>query len=157
MIIPSNYANKVKRRSKLSYFKGLLIRFLIYLKFAFNRYLANKRGAKIGENTILPLKLAIKANKNLTIGANTICETSCLDLRGPIVIGDNCIINQQVQIIRVSHKIDDNREFTTRYYPPLIIEPFSWLCTGCHILPSVNRISMGSVISAFSTLVKNTE
>lgn len=136
---------------------GLFVRFLIYIKFGINRRYARLRGATIGKNVLINFKLAKKANHNLIIDDDVICETSYLDLRSPIHIHNNCIINNDVVFIRASHYVDDNTKFTTRYYPILEIESYSWLCTGCHILPNVTKISRGTIVSAFSTLVRNTE
>ena len=151
------YKHKIKRRSKIHYIIGLIARIRIYLIFAINRKIAVLRGAKIGDSSIIPFSLAIKANKNLVIGNDCILETSNLDLRSPIVIEDHCIINKDVQIIRLSHHIDDNTLFQTKYYPDLIIHSYTWLATGCKILPNCYNIAKGSVVGAFSVLAQNTE
>lgn len=151
------YKHKIKRRSKIHYIIGLIARIRIYLIFAINRNIAILRGAKIGDSSIIPFSLAIKANKNLVIGNDCILETSNLDLRSPIVIEDHCIINKEVQIIRLSHHIDDNASFKTKYYPDLIIHSYTWLATGCKILPNCYNIAKGSVVGAFSVLSQNTE
>lgn len=156
MEIPQNYIDNVKHRSVIRYFVGLTIRFLHYLKFASFRQIARFRGAKIGRDVIIPFSLARRANENLIIDDDSSLEKCDLDLRSKIIIGKKCIINKKVKILRVSHYIDNNTQFSTRYYPPLIISDYSWLCTGCNILPSVTHIGKGSVISAFSTLVKDT-
>lgn len=151
------YKHKIKRRSKVHYIIGLIARIRIYLIFAINRNIAILRGAKIGDSSIIPFSLAIKANKNLVIGNDCILETSNLDLRSPIVIEDHCIINKEVQIIRLSHHIDDNASFKTKYYPDLIIHSYTWLATWCKILPNCYNIAKGSVVGAFSVLSQNTE
>lgn len=101
--------------------------------------------------------MAKKANENLIIGTDTIIETDNLDLRSKIVVGDHVIINKDVVVIRVSHYIDDNTLFQTRYYPDLIIEDYSWIATGAKILPQVDRIEYASVCGAYSVIVKNTQ
>lgn len=88
------YKHKIKSRSKIHYIIGLIGRIRIYLIFAINRKIAVLRGAKIGDSSIIPFSLAIKANKNLVIGNDFILETSNLDLRRPIMIEDHCIINK---------------------------------------------------------------
>lgn len=155
--IPQNYKERVRCRGSLKYLLGLLIRFSIYIKYSFFRSYARYKGATIGDSSMITWKLAKKANKNLIIGRNVIVEATDLDLRGKIEIEDNCIINKGVTILRVSHYIDDNREFSTRYYPPLVIKSYSWLCTGSHILPNVTLLQEGTVLSAYSTCCKNTE
>lgn len=135
---------------------GLIVRLRTWLKFYVIRMIAVLNGAKVGKNVNMSLRLAMKANRNLVIGADVIIETSDIDLRDKVVIKDHVIINKHVSITRLSHFIDNNHEFTTRYYRPLIIESYSWLATGCHVLPSVDVIAKGSVIGAYSVLTKNT-
>lgn len=151
------YKNRIRKRSKIRFLVGLIARLRIYLIFAINRRIAVLRGAKIGDSSIIPFALAIRANKNLVIGDDCILETAALDLRSPIVIEDHCIVNKGVQIIRLSHYIDDNDVFKTRYYPKLVIHSYTWLATGCKILPNCNNIAQGSVVGAFSVLSRNTE
>ena len=93
-------------------------------------------------------KLARRANKNLVVGEDCSIETANLDLRfggGKIIIHNHVIINKEVQIIRVSHHIDDNTEFSTRYFPDLHIGSYSWIATGTKILPQVTNIAEGCV------------
>ncbi len=155
--IPRKYRERIQSRSTLRFLIGFLIRFLIYIKYAFFRNYARYKGATIGDSSMISWKLAQKANKNLIVGRNVIIEASDLDLRGKIEIKDNCIINKGVTVLRVSHYIDDNTEFSTRYYLPLVIQSYSWLCTGSHILPNVTLLQEGTVISAYSICHKNTQ
>lgn len=152
-----DYQSRIKSRSRLRFLVGLIARLRIYFIFSINRKIASWRGAKIGDSSIIPFALALKANKNLIIGNDCILETSNIDLRSPVIIEDHCILNKEVQIIRLSHYIDDNTSFKTRYYPDLIIRSYSWLATGCKIMPSCYNIAKGTVIGAFSVLVNNTE
>lgn len=150
----AKYNLKVQQRTTLKKCIGLISRLYIY-----NSYVcavARRRGASIGVNSIINYKLAKKANKNLIIGDDTIVDTDSIDLRAPVTIGSHCIINKGVDIIRVSHKIDDDTEFTTRPYPMLVIEDYCWLATGSIVLPSVTSIARGSVLGAYSVTSKNT-
>lgn len=156
MLIPESYRNRVKRRSKLRLCMGFVVRLRTWLKFYAIRKIAVLHGAKVGNNVNMSLRLAMKANCNLEIGSDVVIETSEIDLRDKVVIKDHVIINKHVSITRLSHFIDDNHEFTTRHYRPLVIESYSWLATGCHVLPSVDLIAKGSVIGAYSVLTKNT-
>lgn len=114
-------------------------------------------GLILGEIVLyITWKLACRANKNLVIGNDCIVESWNIDLRSKVEICDNVIINRDVVIIRVSHYIDNDKSFTTRFYPDLKIEMYCWLCTGCIILPSVNTIAEGSVVGAYSVLTKST-
>lgn len=157
MELPEDYIQSIKNRSTFKYYLGLTVRFIKNIKYSFIRNFARLNGATIGKGVIIPFKLARKANHNLTIEDEVICETHDLDLRSEIIIKAKCVINRDVVILRVSHYIDNDTKFTTRYYPPLIIESYSWLCTGCHILPNVTRIAEGTVVSAYTTLSRNTQ
>lgn len=155
--IPESYQEKIKSRNCFRYWIGYFVRLKLHVKYATARILARSRGAKIGEGSILPWSLAWRCNSNLEVGIDTVIETSELDLRNKIVIGNHCIINKKVEIIRVSHYIDDDRQFSSRYYPSLLIGDYSWLATGCKILPSCCHISENTVIGAYSVVVKDTE
>lgn len=62
------YEKKVQDRSQLRYFIGLIVRWKQNFKYARARRIARKRGAIIGEGVIMPISLAKKVNKNVTIG-----------------------------------------------------------------------------------------
>lgn len=81
MIIPEIYRSKVNSRSMSRYYIGLIVRFLLNIKYAVFRWMARHNGATIGENTLITWKLARRANKNLIIGEDCSIETANLDLR----------------------------------------------------------------------------
>ncbi len=54
----------------------------------------------------MPLSLAKKANKNLTIGSHTSIQTDKIDTRSPVSIGSHVIIGQGTEIITTSHDIN---------------------------------------------------
>lgn len=157
MTIPEKYFEEINKRSILRYTIGYIARFKKFLKYSIIRSLAKYNGADIGKDVILPWSLAKKCNSNLHIGDDTVIETDDIDLRDAVYIGKHCIINRGVCIIRVSHYIDNNNEFTARYYSPLVIEDYSWLVTRCVVLPSCCKIAYGSVIGAYSLLYKDSE
>lgn len=154
--IPPVYRDRVLERGRAKYVLGLLSRIFIYFRYEIIRGYARFRGARIGKNSIISWRLALRANPKLTVGEDSVIEADDLDLRGEIIIADHVIINREVSIIRVSHRIDDDTRYGTRYYPPLKIESYSWLATGCKILPSVTEIASGTVVGAYSVLAKNT-
>ena len=156
MVIPESYINRVKDRSYIRYMIGYIVRLFYYIKFGVRRKIARMGGAKIGKNSLIPWKLARMANENLEIGDNVSINSSGFDLRGKVTIMDNVIINRDVEIIRWSHEYD-SPDFKLKKYPTLVIEPYTWLATGCKILPSCNRIAYGSVVGAYSIVVKDTE
>lgn len=158
MNIPQYYIDSVKSRSIYRFLGGVITRIPNYLQAALKRNIARMRGATIGDNSLLSWKLALNANKNLIVGANSIIDTDKIDLRGSkVIINDNVIINKKCEIIRVSHYIDDNHSYTTRQFDDLIIDSYSWVATGSVILPQVSLLDKGTVTGAFSVLTKNTQ
>lgn len=156
MNMNEEYVNNIKNRSELRYFLGLLIRLGKYVKFAFLRKVARKKGAIIGNNTNITWNIAYRANKNLIIGEDCVIEAKHFDLRGgKIIIHNHVVINKEVSIIRVSHHIDNDDSFASKYYSDLHIKSYSWLATGAKILPQVTCIDEGSVVGAYSVVVKN--
>lgn len=157
MVIPDEYINKIKSRSAFAYFKGLIARLPLYIKSAFIRRYAIYRGASIGKGSVISWHIAKSANSNLIIGEDCAIDADNIDSRSKVVIGNHVIINKGVEIIRVSHYVDDNRTFETRYYPDLYIGDYCWISSGAKILPQVTDIAKGSICGAFAVIVKNTE
>lgn len=156
MNLPQIYINEIRKRGTIHYYLGLVIRSILYIKFAFFRWIARYKGATIGNNTNISWKIASKANKNLIIGDDCVIEAEYFDLRGgKIIIHDHVIINKEVSIIRVSHHIDDDRTFSTKHFPDLHIYSYSWIATGTKILPQVTCICEGSICGAYSVITKN--
>lgn len=62
------YEKNVQDRNLLHYLIGLIVRWKQNFKYARARRIARKRGATIGEGVIMSLKLAKKANSNLSVG-----------------------------------------------------------------------------------------
>jgi acetyltransferase-like isoleucine patch superfamily enzyme len=116
--------------------------------------MARKNGAKIGQNSTIPYRLAKIANRNLNIGNHTSIQSHLIDLRIPIYIGNNVIIGSGVEIITVSHNID-SIELEHKYYG-IEIQDFTWLATRAFILPSCRFIGYyGSVVAAGAVVFKN--
>lgn len=158
MIIPEKYLDQVKSRTTLRYYIGLIARLYLSIKFSFFRWVARRKGAKIGDNTNLSWNIVRMANSNLIIGEDCAIEAQHFDLRGgKIVIHDHVIINKEVTIIRVSHNIDNDEYFTTKHFPDLHIYSYSWIATGTKILPQVTHIAEGSICGAYSVISKNCE
>ena len=51
--IPQDYKTKIKNRTFFHFCKGIFPRVLKYIKFAFFRFVARRKGAIIGANTNL--------------------------------------------------------------------------------------------------------
>lgn len=155
MKIPESYKERIVNRSFLHYTVGYFVRLIKYIDYALRRSVARMGGAKIGKDSIIPWKLARAANSNLDVGSNVSINSYHFDLRGPIKVLDNVIINRDVEIIRWSHDYS-TPNFKLKEYSPLVIEPYVWLATGCKILPSCHKIAFGTVVGAYSVLVSNT-
>ena len=149
------YEQSIQDRSRLRYIIGLIARWKQNLKYARVRRIARKHGANIGEGVIMPLTLAKKANKNLTVGNHVSIKTDKIDLRSPVTIGNNVIIGYGTEIITTSHNID-SPEWEVKHYG-ITIEDYVWLPTNILVLPSCRHIGYGAVISSGSVIVKDIE
>lgn len=149
------YEQSIQDRSRLRYIIGLIARWKQNLKYARVRRIARKHGANIGEGVIMPLTLAKKANKNLTVGNHVSIQTDKIDLRSPVTIGNNVIIGYGTEIITTSHNID-SPEWEVKHYG-ITIEDYVWLPTNILVLPSCRHIGYGAVISSGSVIVKDIE
>lgn len=152
-IIRGGYFHDVQNRSRFHYIKGLLARWKNYRKYAKAIKLARKNGAIIGEDVVMPISLARKANMNLKIGSHVSIQTDKIDLRSPVTIGNHVIIGQNTEIITTSHNID-SEEWEHKYYG-IDIEDYVWLPTKILVLPSCRRIGRGAVVSSGSVVVKD--
>lgn len=148
-----SYYEKITKRSKIHFIVGLIPRFINYYKSQIICGIARMKGAKIGSNSYITLKLAIKANKNLTVGNSSILESYDIDLRDKVYIGNKVIINKGVKIIRASHKVDSI--YFETISNDLIVEDYVWIATNALILPNCKVIREGSVIGAGSLLASS--
>lgn len=149
----SNYKLKIQSRSFLKFLIGILPRFYNHFCAEINRKIAQLNGATIGKNTYITFRLALKSNKNLIVGNSSIIETSNLDLRDKISIGNHVIINKNVSIIRASHNVD-SKDFET-ISNSLLVNDFVWIATNAAVLPSCKEIANGSVVGAFAVVTKS--
>lgn len=151
----TNYEKDIKERSTFRYILGLIARWKQHFKYDKAVRIARKRGASIGENVVMPLSLARKANSNLKIGDHVSIQTDKIDLRNPVTIGNHVIIGSGTEIITTSHNID-SEEWEHKHYG-LTIEDYVWIPTRVMILPSCRKIQYGGVISSGSVVVKDVE
>lgn len=112
-------------------------------------------GAKIGKNVIMPVSLAKKMNKNVTIGDCTSIQTDAIDFRSPVHIGSHVIIGYGTEIITTSHYID-SPEWEHKYYG-ITIDDYAWIPTKVLVLPSCRHIGYGAVVGSGSVVVKDVE
>jgi acetyltransferase-like isoleucine patch superfamily enzyme len=152
---PFLYAQNIRNRSVFHFIKGLVPRYFQWRKYEKARRIARKRGATIGENTILPLSLAKRANKNLVVGHNTSIQTDKIDLRSLVKIGNHCIIGGGCMILTTSHYVD-SLDFEHKIYG-IEINDYAWITSCVLITPSCRYIDYGAVASAGSVVVKNIE
>jgi acetyltransferase-like isoleucine patch superfamily enzyme len=149
------YQINIENRSLLRYYIGKLARLKKHLYYSYARYLARKKGATVGNNVVLPLSLAKRANANLIIGNNSSIQSDLIDIRAKVTIGANVIIGSGVEIITCSHEID-SPEWEFKPYG-IEIEDYVWIATRAFILPSCRKIYRGAVCGAGALVVKNVE
>lgn len=147
------YYKRISERPLLHFIKGLLPRIQCYLKYQKSKKIAIRKGAKIGDNSIILRELAQKCNKNFELGNNSSIGSYQIDLRSPVKIGNNVIISNDSKIITTSHYID-SPEWEHKYYG-IEIEDYVWIASNVLILPSCRRIGYGAVIGAGSVVVKD--
>lgn len=149
------YEARVQSRSRLRYLLGLFSRWKMNLTYEKARRIARKRGAKIGDHSIISLALSRKANANLEIGDHTSILSDAIDMRVPIKIGSNVVIGYGTEIITVSHNID-SPNWEHKYYG-IEIDDYVWIPTKILILPSCRKIGYGAVVSSGSVVVNDVE
>ena len=137
----TNYEKDIKGRSISHYIVGLIVRWKQHFKYDKAVRIARKRGASIGENVVMPLSLARKANSNLKVGDHVSIQTDKIDLRNPVTIGNYVIIGLGTEIITTSHNID-SEEWEHKHYG-LTIEDYVWIPTRVMVLPSCRKIQYG--------------
>jgi acetyltransferase-like isoleucine patch superfamily enzyme len=149
------YEANIKSRTSLRFLLGILARLKSFILYSYSRKVARKNGAIIGKNTVLPLSLAKKANKNLIVGDSTSIQTDLIDLRAKVIIGNKVIIGSGVEILTCSHQIDSTN-FEFKSYG-IEIEDYAWVATKVFILPACKKIGRGAVCGAGSVVVKEVE
>lgn len=149
------YEKYVQDRSRISYIRGLISRYITYRKNEHISKIARRNGAKIGEGVIMPKSLALKMNSNVTIGNHVSIQTDLIDTRSKLIIGNNVIIGHGTEIITVSHNID-SPDWEPKYYG-IEIQDYVWIPTKVLVLPSCRVIGKGAVIGSGSVVVKNVE
>ena len=147
------YQKGIANRSKLRYLKGLVPRYVSYLRNSYINSVARRRGAVVGEQVTMPYKLAKKANSNLRIGNHCSIQTDRLDLRTKVEIGNYVIIGADVEIITVSHEVD-SPDWDHKYYG-ITISDYCWLATRAFILPSCQKIEKGAICAAGSVVARD--
>lgn len=149
----SIYYKRISERTLLHFIKGLIPRIKCYYKYKKSKEIAIKKGAIIGDNSIIPRSFAQRCNKNFELGDDSSIGSYKIDLRSPVKIGNNVIISNDSEIITTSHYID-SPEWEHKYYG-IEIEDYVWIASNVLILPSCRKIGYGSVVGAGSVVVKD--
>ena len=99
-----------------------------------------------GRPTIVGLE---HSRHNLVIGDNCVINDGChFDACGPIEIGDNVSIGQQVMILTNAHELaDGSRRAGPNRIQPVRVERGAWLSTRCTLLPGIT-VGEGAVVAA---------
>lgn len=93
----------------------------------------------------------------LSIEEGATISTVLFNLEGPITIGKNANISQNVRIYTAWHAVSKNegQRFTQAFSAkPVVIEEGAWVCTGSVLLPGVT-VGRGSVVSAGSVVTSD--
>ena len=154
----TTYERDIRSRSKWHYLRGLIVRWRQNIPYALARFIARRRGAKVGEGVVMSISLARKVNANVTIGNHVSlhrCEFSSFNRQ--ITIGNNVIIGNDVRIVVGSHNIDSPDWESIYRHPELIIEDYVWLCPHSVVLPSVSRIGRGAVLGSNAVVHKDVD
>jgi maltose O-acetyltransferase len=86
-------------------------------------------------------------------GRNVIVNRGCcLDIRGPLTIGDNVSISPEVTILTATHGLNDP-SFRVRHQP-VTIEDHVWIGTRAVILPGV-KLGRGCVVAAGAVVTRS--
>lgn len=93
--------------------------------------------------------------EGVRIGANTrINRDCCLDVRGPVRIGDNVSISPEVMLLTAAHLIDDPAfRVETR---PVVIEDHVYIGARAMIMPGVT-LGRGCVVAAGAVVTRDVE
>lgn len=155
------------RKKKIKLGKNVVFKRLPYLQ------IHDKAELIIGDNTIInsenkgyhlsmygPCKLMLdRPNAIIQIGTNSRIHGSCIHAKKRILIGNNCLIAANCQIMDsnghdASFPNVYERIHTSGKAADVVIEDNVWLGTGVVVLPGVT-IGNGSIISANSVVHKN--
>jgi acetyltransferase-like isoleucine patch superfamily enzyme len=161
-------------RIRLSFINGLEISDDVVFKGMPLIKISNGAKIYIGKNVIInssntpgyhinmhsPVKLlADRAGAIIKIGNKSRIHGTCIHAYKSVVIGDNCLIAANCQIIdgnahELSFDNVENRVNTLDNGKPIVIEDCVWIGANCLILPGV-RIGRGSIVAAGSVVVRD--
>ncbi|MEE1649669.1 sugar O-acetyltransferase [Brachybacterium sp. J144] len=111
---------------------------------------------ELGEGAHVTSPLAVDYGENIRIGARTFinCNLTALDV-APIVIGEDCQIGPNVQLLTPTHPIDPElRRDKLEAAEPITLGDNVWLGGGVIVCPGVT-IGENSVIGAGSVVTRD--
>lgn len=154
----STYSENIKNRNVLKFTLGFFTRLPKFLKYRFNRFIANKKGASIGNTSSINFKFARNCGKKIKVHEHVSLDQwvdigSC---RRNLEIKAHTIIGHHVTFLMDTHNI--HSEDWENYRPGsdgLVIEEYVWICPKAIILPQVKSIGYGAVIGAGSVVTKD--
>lgn len=107
----------------------------------------------VGKKVFFARHLDVRSPYRIKIGDFTsINKRVLLDGRGPLVIGNNVDIAQEVNIWTEQH--DYNDPMYKSVCKPVVIEDYVWIASRATILPGVT-ISRGAVIASCAVVTKD--
>jgi len=148
--------NSMKRVFKYFYYPLFLFNNAVINKIPsrhFRKWCYKLLGARIRKNAFLFRRVEVLFPKGLYIGENSTVGWFCLlDARGGIIIKNNVILASYVKLITGSHDAQD-KDFHA-VFKPIIIDDYSWICTGATILQGIH-IGKGAVVAANALVTKD--
>ena len=122
------------------------------LSFVWRTARLKRRGAQIGEGTVLsPLRLGGKPGL-LRVGRNSFIGRVDIQLQAEVEIGSHVCINDGVRLITASHDVRDAQ--WKQFARAIRILDHAWIATGAVILPGVT-IGKGAVAGACAVVTKD--
>ncbi|PAC34377.1 acyltransferase [Caldifermentibacillus hisashii] len=107
----------------------------------------------LGKNSNIQMGLKVYDPWKIIIGDNCVINNDVvLDGRGHLIIGNNVNISPYVKIFTAEHDVnDENFKYTVE---KVIIQDYAWISTSAIILPGI-VIGKGAVVTAGSVVTKN--
>lgn len=140
------------RRNKEFTIKRLLKRiwhFWGIVKIFANVEFLVKKGAVVGEYTVVSKCKITGSKRNLIVGEDCSLVGVDISLHDQVVIGDHVVINPGVVILTASHDLSDPEWKHKR--SAVVLHDYCWVATGAIILPGVS-IGRGAVVGAGSVV-----